>query len=132
LDKTTNTKELGSNQFFDSFIVKREIHPEEFITKLTTNSKSDSLLEIYNQDVLKKGFEELKKEFDVIIVDAQSLQKLHRAKEWLMFTDKSIAIYPAGESVGNYEKDLISYMNRQEGFLGWVLNKAKVDDIGLQ
>lgn len=132
LDKKADKKELSSNQFFDSFIVKREIHTEEFITKLTTNSKNESLLEIYDQDVLINGFEELKKDFDVIIIDVQSLQKLHRAKEWLMFTDKSVAVYPAGESIGNYEKDLISYINKQKGFMGWVLNKAKVDDIGLR
>lgn len=132
LEKTSEKREISSSQFFDSFIVKRELHPEEFITKLTTNYKNESLLEIYNEDVLRKGFDELRKDFDVIIIDVQSLQKLHRAKEWLMFADKSFAVYPAGESIGSYEKDLISYINKQEGFMGWVLNKAKIEDIGLQ
>src|SRR5690606_39828698 len=117
---------------FDSFIVKRELHAEEFITKLITNNKNESLLEVYNEDVLKNGFEELKKEFDVIIIDVQSLQKLHRAKEWLMFTDKSLAIYPAGESIGPYEMELISYIDKQQGFMGWVLNKVKFEDLGLR
>lgn len=132
LDKSTDVKKIEANQMFDSFIVKRELHTEEFITKLTTNNKNESLLEVYNEDVLRNGFEELKKDFDVIIIDVQSLQKLHRAKEWLMFTDKSLAIYPAGESVGSYEKELISYINKQEGFMGWVMNKAKMEDIGLR
>jgi len=132
LDKSKEVKKIDSTQMFDSFIVKRELHAEEFITKLITNNKNESLLEVYNEDVLKNGFEELKKEFDVIIIDVQSLQKLHRAKEWLMFTDKSLAIYPAGESVGTYEKELISYINKQDGFMGWVLNKAKMEDVGLQ
>ena len=131
LDKTVN-KEIAPSQYFDSFIEKRELKAEEFITKLTTNGKSESLFEVYNEDILKNGFDELKKDFDVIIIDVQSLQKLNRAKEWLMFTDKSFAIYPAGETVGTYEKELISYINKQDGFMGWVLNKAKVDEIGLR
>src|SRR5690606_33559580 len=104
---------------------------DEFITKLTTNAKNESLLEVYDEDVLRNGFEELKKEFDVIIVDVQSLQKVHRAKEWLMFVDKSIAVFPAGATVGPNERELISFMNKQDGFLGWVLNKPKVDDMGI-
>src|SRR5690606_33804225 len=115
----------------DSYVVKREIHTEDFITKLNTNAKNESLLEVYEEDILRSSFEELKKEFDVIIIDIQSLQKIHRAKEWLMFTDKSIALYPAGAIVGPYEKELISFINKQEGFIGWVLNKTKANDLGL-
>lgn len=132
LDKTPEIKEIGDSQLFDSYIVKRELNAEKFITKLTTNSKNESLLEVYNEDVLRKGFDQLKAEFDVILVDIDSLQKVHRTKEWLMFVDKSIAVFPAGETVGAYEKDLISFMNQQENFMGWVLNKAKVEDIGLR
>lgn len=132
LDKSTKREIAAPSQYFDSFIEKRELKAEEFITKLTTSGKNESLFEVYNEDVLKKGFEELKKDFDVIIIDVQSLQKLNRAKEWLMFTDKSFAIYPAGATVGTYETELISFINKQDGFMGWVLNKAKIEDIGLQ
>lgn len=121
---------VEENQF-DSFIVKRELQTDQFITKLTTNSKNESLLEVYNEDVLRNGFDELKKEFDVIIIDVQSLQKIHHAKEWLMFADKSIALFPAGAIVGPYEKELISFMDKRDGFMGWVLNKTKVEDLGL-
>jgi len=131
LDKKAETKEIAENQYFDSYIVKREIRTEEFITKLTTNAQNESLLEIYNEGVLRKGFEELKKDFDIIIVDVDSLQKIHRAKEWLMFVEKSIAIFPAGSKIGSHEKKLISFINRQKGFMGWVLNKTKVNDMGL-
>lgn len=130
LDKS-KFKEIGDDQFFDSFIVKRELKTHDFITKLTTSSKTESLLEIYNEETLKRGFDELKREFDIIIVDVQSLQKIHRAKEWLMFVDKSIAIFPAGGIIRPYDKELISFMNKQNGFMGWVLNKARSSDLGL-
>lgn len=130
LDKT-KTKKIAEGQYFDSFIVKREIKADEFITKLNTNGQNESLLEVYNEDTLKRGFDELKKEFDIIIVDVQSLQKVHRAKEWLMFVDKSVAVFPAGATVGPYERELISFMNKQEGFIGWILNKTKASDLGL-
>lgn len=132
LDKSDGKKKITSGQFFDSYIEKREIFAEELITKLTTDAKSDSLLESYSVDVLENGFEELKKNFDIIIIDAQSLQKVHRAKEWLMFSDRSFAVYPAGQSIGQHEKDLIKYMNKQEGFMGWVLNRVKLDDLGVR
>src|SRR5690554_1360885 len=130
LDRS-KVKEIKEGQFFDSYIVKREIKTEEFITKLNTNAKNESLLEVYNEDTLKKGFDELKKEFDIIIVDVQSLQKVHRAKEWLMFVDKSVAVFPAGAKVGSYEKELITFMNKQNGFIGWILNKTKTSDLGM-
>src|SRR5690606_24636045 len=132
LDKSPETKEIGPNQYFDSYIIKRELETSDRITKLTTNAKNESLLEVYNEDMLRKGFEELKKEFDIIIIDIHSLQTVHKAKEWLMFTDKSLAVYPSGHSIGSYEKELISFMNKQAGFMGWVLNKAKMNDIGLR
>jgi len=122
--------EKSDDQLFDSFIIKRELHSDKFITKLTTNSKNESLLEIYNEDALRKGFDELRKEFDIIIIDAQSLQEIHLAKEWLMFVDRSIALFPAGAEVGPYEKELISFINDQESFMGWVLNKTKPHDLG--
>ncbi len=136
IDRSSEVKkiegnQIEDNQLFDSYIIKKEIHTEEFITKLTTNSNNESLLEVYNEDSLKNSFDELKKDFDVIIIDVQSLQKLHRAKEWLMFADKSIAIFPAGASIGSYEKEMISFMNKQDGFIGWVLNKARTEDLGL-
>ena len=128
--KGKETEAVTENQF-DSYIIKRELQTDQFITKLTTNSKNESLLEIYNEDVLRNGFEELKKEFDIIIIDMQSLQKVHNTKEWLMFVDKSVAIFPSGATIGPHEKELISFMNRQTGFLGWILNKTKVQDLGL-
>jgi len=128
--KGKETTEVTENQF-DSYIVKRELHTDQFITKLTTNSENESLLEIYNEDILRKGFEELRKEFDLIIIDMQSLQKVHNIKEWLMFVDKSVAIFPSGAIMGSNEKELISFMNKQKGFLGWILNKTKMRDLGL-
>lgn len=128
--KGKETTGVTENQF-DSYIVKRELHTDQFITKLTTNSENESLLEIYNEDILRRGFEELRKEFDIIIIDMQSLQKVHNIKEWLMFVDKSVAIFPSGAIMGSNEKELISFMNKQKGFLGWILNKTKMRDLGL-
>lgn len=129
--KGKEVDDVTENQFFDSYIIKRELHTDQFITKLTTNSKNESLLEVYNEDVLRNGFEELKKEFDVIIIDMQSLRKVHNTKEWLMFVDKSVAVFPSGAIMEPHDKESISFMNRQNGFLGWILNKTKTQDLGL-
>jgi len=130
LETSRTPKELPESQLFDSFVAKREIRADDFITKLTTNPNNESLLEIYNEEILKKSFDELRKEFDLIIIDIQSLQRIHRSKEWLMFVDKSIAVIPAGVKINNYEQQLISMMNDQRKFMGWVLNKTKKSDMG--
>jgi hypothetical protein len=121
-------KELPA-QFFENFLVKREIEREDYITVLNTKSNSGSLLEIQSEKSLKAGFEVLKKEFDIIIIDISSMGNSNKAKEWLLFTDKNLSVFEAGKTLSDNDKDFVTFMKNQKGFMGWVLNKVKVGEL---
>nr|WP_068892897.1 lipopolysaccharide biosynthesis protein [Pedobacter panaciterrae] len=121
----SDSKELALSQDFESFLVKREIQTEDLITILNKNDANSSLLETQSTTSLKKGFEVLKEEFDVIIIDVNGLKDLNKAKEWLLFTELNVAVFESGRSISEPQKELLNYIKGQPGFIGWVLNKVK-------
>lgn len=125
----STTKELTTQQNFETFLIKREIQTEDLITVLSKNINNNSLLEIQNIKSLRAGFDVLRKEFDVIIIDVNSLNDLNTAKEWLLFVDKKIAVFEAGKVISDLDKELVEYVKNQPDFIGWVLNKTKLNKI---
>lgn len=126
--ESSNSKELAVVSNFETFLIKREIHTEDLVTVLNKSLDNTSLLEIQSSRNLKMGFEVLTREFELIIVDVNSLHEINIAKEWLMFTQKNIAVFEAGKVITDSDKDLLVYLKEQPGFIGWVLNKIKITD----
>lgn len=125
---TVNTKALAIRENFETFLIKREIHTEDLITVLNKNQSNTSLLEIQSSKNLKAGFEMLRKEFDMIIVDVNSLRDINVAKEWLLFTEKNIAVFEVGRALSDSDRELLANLKGQSGFMGWILNKIKIND----
>lgn len=123
-------KELPPGQLFENFLVKREIQKEDYITVLNTNSSNGSLFEIQNEKNLKAGFEVLKEEFDIIIIDISSVGNSNKAKEWLLFTDRNISVFEAGNTLDDNDKEFVAFMKNRDGFMGWVLNKVNTRELG--
>ncbi|MBB5436385.1 uncharacterized protein involved in exopolysaccharide biosynthesis [Pedobacter sp. AK017] len=121
-----DTKGLTTGQNFQTFLIKREIHTEDLITVMNKNIARNSLLELQNIKTLKAGFEVLREEFDLIIIDINSLHDINLAKEWLLFTEKNIAVFQSGCSIHDNDKQFVNYIKKQPGFLGWVLNKVEI------
>jgi succinoglycan biosynthesis transport protein ExoP len=126
---SSESKGLVKMQNFESFLIKKEIVTEDLITILNKKVDNSSLLEIQSEKSLRGGFSVLREEFDLIIIDINSLQDINTAKEWLSFTDKSIAIFESGKSLSDRSKELMEFLRNQPGFMGWVLNKIKVGGI---
>ncbi|WEK21198.1 MAG: lipopolysaccharide biosynthesis protein [Candidatus Pedobacter colombiensis] len=124
----SNSKALTMSQNFESFLVKREVVAEDLITILNKNNESASLLEIQNEKSLYTGFKVLKDEFDLVIIDVNSLRDINIAKEWLSFTEKNIAVFESGKSLTDSKMDFINILRKQPGFIGWVLNKIKLSE----
>jgi len=125
--ESASTKELAIRDNFETFLIKREIHTQDLITVLNKNNDNTSLLEIQSSKNLRAGFDVLRKEFDLIIIDINSLRDINVAKEWLMFTEKNIAVFEVGKALSDTDKDLLVYLREQPGFIGWVLNKIKLN-----
>lgn len=130
LEKTSSEeiskKELIPHQTFEGFLMKREIQIDNLITVLNINPKHDSLFEIQSANNLKLSFEELKKEFDLIIIDIESLKEVNKAKEWLLFVDRVIAVFNAGNKIQYTDQKQVDFLKSHKDFMGWVLNKSKM------
>ncbi|MEO6981167.1 MAG: hypothetical protein ABI113_22420, partial [Mucilaginibacter sp.] len=55
------------------------------------------------------------------------LDSLNKAKEWILFANKTVAVFEANQSVKNSHKEHIVYLKTLNNkFAGWILNKAAV------
>lgn len=117
------SSELVTSQNFQTFLQKKEFHIDDLITVMNKSSERNSLLEAQNIKSLRTGFDLLRKEFDIVIIDINSLHDVNISKEWLLFTEKNIAIFESGRSLAENDHLLIDYIQKLPGFLGWVLNK---------
>lgn len=123
-----DTRELVTENNFELFLIKREIHADDLITVFKKNDDGTSLLEIQSLVNLTAGFEVLRDEFDIIIIDVNSLSDINIAKEWLLFAENTIAVFQAGKALSDKEKELLIHLREQKGFIGWVLNKVNLLD----
>jgi len=121
----SESKALATSQNFQTFLIKKEIHTEDLITIMNKSTARESLLEMQSIKSLKAGFEVLKDEFDMIIIDVNSLHDINIAKEWLLFTEKNISIFEYGKKLTDTDKEFTEYIKNLPGFLGWVLNKTQ-------
>jgi succinoglycan biosynthesis transport protein ExoP len=119
-------KQLVTSQNFQTFLIKREIHAEDLITFMNKTTATSSLLETQSLNTLQAGFEVLREKFDLIIIDVNSLHDTNIAKEWLLFTEKNVAVFESGQSITDNDKEFIEYIKEHGGFLGWILNKVRV------
>jgi len=118
------SKALATSQNFQTFLIKKEIHTEDLITIMNKSTARESLLEMQSIKSLKAGFDVLREEFDIIIVDVNSLHDINIAKEWLLFTEKNISVFEYGKVLNDNDKEFVDYIKKLPGFLGWVLNKT--------
>lgn len=125
----TNTNDDATSQVFESFLVKKEIQIENRITVLNRDTSHNSLLELKDSKSLIAGFDILKDTFDIVIVDIDSSQDMHKVKEWMMFCDKSISVFEAGNKIKKENHVFVNYLSRQPGFIGWVMNKVQVKHV---
>lgn len=129
-DEREISQKLIPSEFFETFVVKKEFQTEDLITVFNNKFQDSSLLEIQSMGNIRTGFDTLKKEFDIIVIDITSLKEINKAKEWLSFTDKSIAVFKYGNHLKDEDNEKLKYIKTIVGFSGWVLNKVKLEPKG--
>ena len=125
-NKLSDTNKVIPAQTFEKYLVKREIQIDDLITILNVKMSKGSLFEIESIESLKKSFDQLKQEFDVIIIDIESIKEVNKAKEWLLFVDRIIGVFKAGDEMKVDNSKQIDFLNNHKGFAGWILNKSKL------
>lgn len=124
LTELITNKQAVHQQAFESFVIKKEIVAEDLITVLNRNPSHSSLLEIKDATGVSNAFEVLRQEFDIIITDIDNLKDINQVKEWLMFADKSLAVFASGNKFNDIDRQFLKYFKNHRSSLGWVMNKV--------
>jgi len=122
----SDNQSIAKSQNFDTYLIKKEINTEDLITILSKSMVQNSLLETQSIKSLQAGFEGLREEFDMIIIDVNSLHNMNIAKEWLLFTEMNVAMFEAKKALTDNDIQFVKYINTKPGFIGWILNKLEV------
>ena len=120
----TNKQTTHHQQAFESFVIKKLIVAEDLITVLNRNPSNSSLLEIKDATGVSNAFDVLRQEFDIIITDIDNLKDINQVKEWLMFADKSVAVFASGSKLSDIDRQFLKYFKNHPSSLGWVMNKV--------
>ncbi|TLV02589.1 GumC family protein [Dyadobacter luticola] len=84
-----------------------------------------SLYELSNEAQIRDALSRLKSMFDVILIEADSLVAMNKAKEWVTFSDTVVAVFESGHTISYADRSKIEYLKGLNGKMaGWVLTGA--------
>ena len=82
-------------------------------------------MELSDENTIREKLKALESVFDIIIIEMASLDTLNRAKEWIAFGNKLIAVFEANQSINLAKKEEVNYLTGLDNkFIGWVMNKV--------
>jgi len=128
-DNPSITKNSNTKLFLEDYLHSGDLEGINFNTGIMVmgNRGGDkSLLEVSNEETILQRLEQLRSHFDIILVETPPLDALNKAKEWILFTDKTVSIFEADQTINEMKKQHINYLTNLNGqFIGWILNKVK-------
>lgn len=128
-DNPSITKNSNTKLYIEDFLKSGVIEGLSFgsgIMVMGNYGGDKSLLEVCDEEMVLQRLEQLRSQFDIILIETPALSSLNKAKEWILFTDKTVGIFEADQSMNETKKQHINYLGTLNGqFIGWILNKVK-------
>jgi succinoglycan biosynthesis transport protein ExoP len=122
LSRTMQPKLYLEDYFRSNAYFERD---ENAISVLGNRGDDLSVLEINDEKHIQNVLNELKSRYDIILMDLPPLDSLNKSKEWMLFANKTIAVFEANKGISHSQNQYIDYLKNQKNkFAGWVLNKA--------
>ncbi|MCF2444144.1 lipopolysaccharide biosynthesis protein [Dyadobacter sp. CY345] len=85
-----------------------------------------SLLELNDEKLIGEKIKILKNQFDIILIETDSLAAMNKAKEWVTFSDRVVAVFSAGHTIAEDDQSKIQYLkNVGDKFSGWILTNTE-------
>ena len=129
-DNPSITKNSNTKIFLEDFLRTGSLDylkSNSGIMVMGNRGGDKSLLEIDNEQTIMERLDQLRSHFDIILVETPSLSTLNKAKEWILFTDKTLGVFEANQTLDLEKKQHINYLTGLNGhFIGWVLNKVVI------
>jgi len=128
-DNPSITKNSNTKLFLEDFLHSGDLGGINFnsgIMVMGNRGGDKSLLEVSDEETIMERLEQLRSHFDVILVETPPLDALNKAKEWILFTDKTVSVFEADQTINEVKNQHINYLTTLNGqFIGWILNKVK-------
>ncbi len=103
------------------------LYPEQ-VDYLSTTGGDISLLEIAEESKLREKIAHLKEQYDVVLIETPALTASNKAKEWMGFADKIVAVFGYGGVLKDEDKIKVEYLrSRGPQLSGWVLSRVDKD-----
>ena len=124
------TRLTKTNDYIEDYLTDKASTPrpsyDNDITVLGNKGMDTSLFEISNEKNVREKMENLKYNFDIIIIEASSLNTLNQAKEWINVSEKVIAVFESNKSLAKSDQQFLAYLKSQnDKFIGWIFNKVR-------
>ncbi len=121
---------INSKFFVDDFIKDDAVltaAEKDYPVSFLGNAGDDiSLYELSDRNVIENKIALLKTRFDLILIETPSLSSMNKAKEWIVFADRTVAVFEANQNITETKKLYLQYLgNLHEKFAGWIFNKAR-------
>ena len=124
ISKTILPKQFTEDYFRNNSYIERD---NQAISVLGNRGGDITLLEINDEKSILQDFNDLRLRYDMIVIDLPPLDSLSQSKEWLLFTNKAIAVFEANKTITRSHTQYIDYLKHLNSkFSGWVLNKASI------
>ena len=118
----------STSQLFEDFVINND-HLVAVVGQISVlgNKGGDvSVLEISSEKLIGQKLQLLKCQFDIILIETDSLTAMNKAKEWITFADRVLTVFAAGRSLTESDQSKIQYLNNlDEKFSGWVLTNTE-------
>ncbi len=122
------TKETETEFFIEDFLSGKKLlnadRPNNEIVVLGNRGGDASLLEISNSENIEIKFNQLKEDFDIIIIESEGLTSFNKSKEWIFFSEKVLTVFESGRKLSIQSKQSVDYLKGlNEKFIGWIFNR---------
>jgi polysaccharide biosynthesis transport protein len=118
------TEALSPKTTIEDYFKHNVLNSESGITVLGNKGGGMTLLELQDEKTINERLKDLKAMYDLIIIEAPALEKMNKAKEWLLFADKVVAVFQADQTLTESKRQSIQYLKTLDNkFGGWIFNK---------
>ncbi|MGI4804065.1 MAG: hypothetical protein ACRYFL_04790, partial [Janthinobacterium lividum] len=131
-DNPSLTASAADKSYLEDYLKNDQLMiktPENSLISVMGNKGGNlSLLEKSNAKNIQSKIEQLRKNFDIVILETEPLSLMNKAKEWIQFADKVVAVFEANQPISQDKKLYISYLQTLNSkFIGLIMNKVIIN-----
>ncbi|RZJ76592.1 MAG: hypothetical protein EOO45_01725 [Flavobacterium sp.] len=116
---------ISTMQTMENVLRGEEIACSSPFAFVNNNLKRRSLFEMITRESLSKVFEMIRDNFDLTVIALETFTDDSENREWMSFIELYAAIFTAGSTLNDKQREALSAFNTEEKFAGWIITEVK-------